>query len=1313
MAKEMSKDTSNVKAFIANAYDLKWAEKCRKVMEAAEERQRQIEEEEEEEERLKESYDTMNREINKYTDSNCEQVVAMNTLKGAYIRQLDNVNFHIKKCAELELKLETQRIETERVNKIYPIVEELKTFEEVKTSEEKKSVTEDEDEVKISAQQDPSSMGTIQLCTHLRYMDGDATNMPGDDNTVITSPSATLVSKIDASDPLFLHPSDSANLSIVSVKLKGSENYRIWSNAMYLALQLKNKIGFVDGSCLRSKTDEVLGRQWDRCNSIVLTWILNSVSEELYLGLVYSKIASDVWKDLKDTYDKIDGSVVFNMYQKINSFSQNGMPVSEYYHKLNCMWKQLDQLLTLPACSCDASKQFNDFNHLIKLMQFLMGLDSSYQSVRINLLTRETLPSVKDDFSVISREESHLHSKNIFDKTPNNPVGCSVKTGQVIDSRKRNNRTPNPNLKCSHCNKTGHTIEKCFELVGYPSWIKSKPGGNKGNKVSNNVTTDTTDTTPSMSSLSNDQIAQLLSLLNDKPKGDTQNSGFAGMCANPVCLNSFVNLSSKPICDFKPAFCFSNFINNGKKIGWIVDSGANQHMVMTDEYLINQKDVTEFNIKVKHPNGTSALVTKIGDIKLSDKVILYDVFVVPDYCVNLISVHKLARDCKLIVSFDEQTCYIQDSQTKKVQVTSSQFDGLYFCGSSSVSNKVGNSSCDINLWHARLGHPAEPVLHVLKNNLNIKTGAKLNPCETCHRAKQHREPFPLSDHKSEALGNLIHLDVWGPYRVQSMNGFRYFLTVVDDYSRVVTPSSVLSGKSPYELVFGFTPVLGQLRVIGCLCFSTVLNNSDKFTTHAEKCVLVGYSNEKKGYKLWSLDQKMMFFPRDVRFYETVFSFKEKKTFSDPDTPTEVNTLNFFDLSDLNFTQKPQVDPTTDDETSHTNTSTGHGFEQSENDSEIALGMAENQQPSNTESNSDRAEHDTEQEDNNNSEGDIGEQNNTVLRRSSRNSNFPSKFDDFIVDGKVKYGLEKVLNYANLSPESFCFASVLNKSCEPKNYFEAKNDANWVDAMNSELEALLRNKTWEIVDLPPNRKAIGCKWVYKIKYKSNCEIERYKARLVAKGFSQKEGIDFFDTFSPVVKMVAIRCVLSMVVHFNWEIYQLDINNAFLYGDLNEEIYMFLPDGYNPSSESKVCKLKKSLYGLKQAPRMWNEKLVSVLVDLGFKQSKCDHSMFVMTKDTVFIVLLVYVDDIIVSGDNLVSWKSKKQSTVSRSSAEAEYRSMCAATCEIIWISNLLRELQIDSKLPVQLYCDNTTAISIAANPVFHERTKHFEIDLFFL
>ncbi|MFS8001045.1 putative transcription factor interactor and regulator CCHC(Zn) family [Helianthus anomalus] len=402
----------------------------------------------------------------------------------------------------------------------------------------------------------------------------------GDTVITTTSSSATLVSKIDAGDPLFLHPSDCANLTIVNMKLKGTENYSVWANSMNLALQVKNKIGFIDGTCRRSTTDEVLGRQWDTCNSIVLTWILNSVSEDLYLGHVYSKLASDVWKYLKETYDKVDGSVVFNLYQKINSFTQSGMPVSEYYHKLNCMWKQMDQLLALPACTCDASKQFNDFNHLIKLMQFLMGLDSTYQSVRTNLLTREILSSVKDAFSIISREESHLNSKKNSDKTHNSVVGFATKTNQFIDTKKKGIRTPNPNLKCSHCNKTGHTIEKCFELVGYPSWMKSKPGGNKGSRVSNNYVVENSDTTSSaVSSLTSDQIAQLLSLLHDKPKNDPSCSNFAGRC-NSVYFDSNVDVFfSKPTSDFKPAYCFSNFINAGKKVGWIIDSGANQHMV--------------------------------------------------------------------------------------------------------------------------------------------------------------------------------------------------------------------------------------------------------------------------------------------------------------------------------------------------------------------------------------------------------------------------------------------------------------------------------------------------------------------------------------------------------------------------------------------------------------------------------------------------------------------------------------------------------------------------------------------------------------
>ncbi|XP_076933169.1 uncharacterized protein LOC143598977 [Bidens hawaiensis] len=169
------------------------------------------------------------------------------------------------------------------------------------------------------------------------------------------SSSETLISKIEASNPLYLHPIDSCTLSIINVKLKGTENYRVWANAMKLALQVKNKVGFINGKCLKLVDDEVLAGQWDRCNSVVLTWILNSVSDELYVGQIYFELAFDAWEELRDTYDNVYGSVVFGFYQNINLPSQNGITVSEYYHKLSSMWKQFDAMVQLPSCSCQAS----------------------------------------------------------------------------------------------------------------------------------------------------------------------------------------------------------------------------------------------------------------------------------------------------------------------------------------------------------------------------------------------------------------------------------------------------------------------------------------------------------------------------------------------------------------------------------------------------------------------------------------------------------------------------------------------------------------------------------------------------------------------------------------------------------------------------------------------------------------------------------------------------------------------------------------------------------------------------------------------
>ena len=201
--------------------------------------------------------------------------------------------------------------------------------------------------------------------------------------------------------------------------------------------------------------------------------------------------------------------------------------------------------------------------------------------------------------------------------------------------------------------------------------------------------------------------------------------------------------------------------------------------------------------------------------------------------------------------------------------------------------------------------------------------------------------------------------------------------------------------------------------------------------------------------------------------------------------------------------------------------------------------------------------------------------------------------------------------------------------EPLNYTEAASKPEWVLAMQKEIQALHDNETWELVDLPKGKKPIGNKWVYKVKLKSDGSLERCKARLVAKGYNQRFGIDYEETFSPVVKMPTIRCIIALAASKKWPIYQLDVNNAFLHGDLHEEVFMKVPSGV-PNPHNEVCRLKKSLYGLKQASRQWFAKLVSALTSHGFTQSKNDYSMFIKKKDHHITIAAIYVDDILLTG-----------------------------------------------------------------------------------
>ncbi|GKB23527.1 ribonuclease H-like domain-containing protein [Tanacetum coccineum] len=687
------------------------------------------------------------------------------------------------------------------------------------------------------------------------YSDGEYDDASDVDNV-------TLISKLDVSHSLHLHPNDFLALTIVSVKLKGTENYQVWSN-----------------------TDEVLGRQWDRVNAMVLGWILNSISEELFLGQIILKRAKHVWDELKETYDKVDGSVTFSLHHKIHTLSQNGSSIADYYHKLNALWKQFDAL------------------------------------IESSILSRETLPDVRNAYAFISSEESHRIATGNFQRSQTS----------TSFSRLHNNNRPNDNgnmrtargsaLVCENYGFNGHTIDKCFKIIRYPAdFRKRKAGSNlKRKNVSNNVVGSS-----SSNGFFDEQMATLISLIKENSiNGKGVHSNMAG---------TYMNSSTVFNKNFEKFFC----------------SNSSLHSKLVSKGLITDS--------VTHPNGTGAFITRIGNMPLTDYMTLYDVLVVLEYCVSLMSVHKVARDSKLVIAFNEMHCYVMNQDLRKGKILGTD-------------------------------------LVILLTKL---------------------------------------------------------------------PTSMLNGKSPYDLVYNKPPSLNHLRSFSCLAYATILNSHDKFGSRSEKYVLVRYSNSKKGYKLWSLDNKQIIYSRDVKFFEDIFPFKQNNSNEIANSVQDVNHLNFFNNNTLD--DLPEIP---NDEERRNPSLIRHGNSPFHSGSTSAF------------SNENDAGHSQDADDSASENGSFAadEQNNS----NSEGNDLHDQSQD-----NVSQDINGAQNLRTSSRTS---------GVEPKTYLEAYQHKHWVNAMNAEMDVLYRNNTWEIVDLLVGRKAIGSKWVWKIKYKSDGEIERYKASYV--------------------------------------------------------------------------------------------------------------------------------------------------------------------------------------------------------------------------
>jgi hypothetical protein len=409
------------------------------------------------------------------------------------------------------------------------------------------------------------------------------------------------------------------------------------------------------------------------------------------------------------------------------------------------------------------------------------------------------------------------------------------------------------------------------------------------------------------------------------------------------------------------------------------------------------------------------------------------------------------------------------------------------------------------------------------------------------------------------------------------------------------PTHLLKNKSPYELLFKSSPDYSNLRIFGCACWPNLRPyNSHKLQPRSTQCVFLGYSLRHKGYKCLNLNTGRLYISRDVLFKEFIFPFQSTNTLQSGSTSSEPVLTQPI----VSFPTPPPAHPHPNILHSTPSPILSSPPESSISPIPLSPSSKHSVPPSPLLSHPNPPPN-----------------SHPMLTRAKNNIFKPKVFNDGTSHHPIAHALTATSDLSITEPT--CFS-------------QASTDSNWRQAMNSEFDALLKNHTWRLVPASKAKNLVGCKWVFRIKRKADGSIDRYKARLVAKGFHQQAGVDFSETYSPVIKPTTVRLVLSINLSSGWSIKQIDIQNAFLHGLLYEEVYMPQPPGFtHPQFPDHVCRLQKALYGLKQAPGAWFSRLSSKLIEFGFVPSQSDSSLFIYKSATFITYILIYVDDIIIT------------------------------------------------------------------------------------
>lgn len=733
---------------------------------------------------------------------------------------------------------------------------------------------------------------------------------------------------------------------------------------------------------------------------------------------------------------------------------------------------------------------------------------------------------------------------------------------------------------------------------------------------------------------------------------------------------------------------------------WFLDSGCSNHMCNRKEYFADLNE--QFADNVKLGNNAILVVKGKGNVRLqinNQIQVITEVFYVPDLKNNLLSVGQL-QEKGLAVLIQHNSCKVYHPERgviMKSAMSSNRMFKIVAVSLASGTTCFNTITEDVGqLWHCRYGHLSFNGLNTLQQKeMVVGLPQLIKPsrvCKDCLNGKQQRDPFPKkSAWRAELPLQLIHSDLCGPIQPISNSNKRYFLSFIDDCTRK-TWIYFLHEKSEAFKFFKEFKAKAE-REVGLKIKGLRTDRGGEFTSSefSNFCVENGIKRqltapyspqqngvaERKNRTIMNMVRSMMiaknipksFWPEAVNWAVHVLNRSPTLAVQNK-TPEEAwsgekpsvgyfkvfgcvahvhvghNSRNKLDKRSvtcvlLGVSEESKAYRLYNPIDRKIIVSRDVKFEEDgcwnwgeEFRSSIQSELDWNDNESDTEVDNDQVEEIEEDEEGSTQQDEVTRQEEASEQQLPRRQHTqPSWMQDYVTG-------------EGLSDDDFESHLTIGSGNDPVHYDEAEKDPIWRKAMKEEIEAIERNGTWYLTELPGGAKKIGVKWIFKTKRDEKGDVSKYKARLVVWGYTQEYGVDYKEVFAPVARMETIRLVIAVAAHHGWSIYQLDVKSAFLHGELTEDVFVEQPQGFEKKGEEgKVYKLNRALYGLKQAPRAWYSRIESYFLSHGFEKCEYEPTLFTKVEENNITVVSLYVDDLIYTGNDdelMMEFKKSMQS-----------------------------------------------------------------------